>query len=244
MCPGEMLPRGEARVAGRPRLAPVTIRARVARLALIGCCALELAAGCGPAARRSGERSAGTSAHGEEIQLAYSRGTAALAAGRYGDAIPDLRAVLRARPADLVVRYNLGVTLLRLRSWQDAADVLAAADVTALRRRTLPRGAVVPAAADADYLHALGSALQELGERAKALGCFDAALALDGNHLKSRYARALVLEEQGNLQRAREAWLDYLQRDPAGAWSDAARRHLSAIEDQLRTSARQHRGKR
>jgi tetratricopeptide (TPR) repeat protein len=195
------------------------------------CLAGLLVVACGPAPRTRVESD-------QDVEQAYARGTAALQAGRYGEAVPDLRLALRARSADLDVRYNLGVTLLRVHSWKDAAQVLGAADAPRVPKRDLGAGVRAPAASDADYLHALGSCYEEQHALPQALACFDAALARDARHLKSRYARGLVLEEKGDLPRARQAWRDYIDRDPSGIWSDSARRHLAAIDEQLRTSLR------
>jgi len=169
----------------------------------------------------------------QEVERAYARGLSALEAGRYGDAVRDLRAVLGARPADLEVRYNLGVALLRLRSWKEAAEALSPEVAPSLATRTLAVGVRIPKAADADYLYALGTAYQEQRLLQPALACLEATLLRDAKHLKARYARAVVLEEQGDLERARAAWLDYLQNDESGTWSDSARRHVQAIEARL-----------
>ena len=166
-------------------------------------------------------------------EAAFQRGTAALEAGRYSDAIPDLYAVIHAEPGNLVARYNLGVALMRVRQPKESVAVLTAADKEDLPRQTLADRVSLPADVDADYLHALGSAYQELKDYDSALACFDAAIAVDAKHLKSRYARALTLETKGDLTQARAAWRDYIKRDPQSSWTDSARKHLADVQSRL-----------
>lgn len=168
-----------------------------------------------------------------KAEQAYERGSAALAAGRYNDAIPELYTVLDEQPTHTLARYNLGLALMRVRQYKDSVNVLAASHDPGVRRNKLKHGVRVPVGIDADYLHALGTAYQELREFDKALACFDGAIQDDAGHLKSRYARALTLEAQGDLDEARLAWLDYIKRDPDSAWTEGARKHLSAVERQI-----------
>ena len=164
---------------------------------------------------------------------AFQRGTAALEAGRYNDAIPDLYTVLEAQPGNLVARYNLGVALFRVRQWKEAVEVLTASRERDLAQRRLGAGVSVPTGVDADYLHALGSAYQERREFDAALACFEAAIAAEPKHLKSRYARAITLETRGDLTQARTAWRDYIHRDPKSTWGESARKHLAQVESRL-----------
>ncbi len=110
--------------------------------------------------------------------------------------------------------------------------------MTAAHEHEVPRdklrGVHVPRDVDADYLHALGMAYQELRDYDKSLACFDAAVDMDRAHLKSYYGRALTLEAQGDLGAARAAWMDYLKRDAESAWGEGARRHLAQIEERLK----------
>jgi len=166
-------------------------------------------------------------------EAAFQRGTAALEAGRYSDAIPDLYAVIHAEPGNLVARYNLGVALLRVRQWKEAVEVLTASGTEDIARQTLAERVSLPADVDADYLHALGTAYQEVKDYDSALACFDAAIAADSRHLKSRYARALTLETRGDLTQARTAWRDYIKRDPQSSWGESARKHLADVQSRL-----------
>ncbi len=173
-----------------------------------------------------------------EVQLAFERGSAALGAGRYSDAIPYLYDVLKERPAHTLARYNLGVALQRVRQWQESTQVLSAQETSEVEKRWLAADVEVPADADADYVHALGAAFQELRRFDAALACFDAAIAQEKGHLKSRYARALCLQLRGDLQAARVAWRDYLSRDSQGSWADSARKHLAEVESRLASQPR------
>ena len=173
-----------------------------------------------------------------EVQLAFQQGSAALGAGRYSEAIPHLYDVLEHEPRHTVARYNLGVALQRVRQWQESVDVLTAEDVDEVTKRRLAAEVRVPEAADADYLHALGAAYQEMRRYDQALACYDAAIAADAAHLKSRYARALCLQWSGDLQAARDAWRDYLARDPESSWTESARKHLAEVESRLSTHGR------
>jgi tetratricopeptide (TPR) repeat protein len=170
-------------------------------------------------------------------EVAFQRGTAALEAGRYSDAIPDLYAVIHAEPGNLVARYNLGVALTRVRQWKEAVEVLTAAGTEGIARQTLAERVSLPADVDADYLHALGTVYRELRDFDSALACFDAAVVVDPRHLKSRYSRALTLETRGDLTQARAAWRDYIKRDPKSSWGESARKHLADVQSRL-TGAR------
>ena len=172
-----------------------------------------------------------------KAQAAFERGSRALEAGRYSDAIPELYTVLDEHPSHLVARYNLGVALLRVKQYKEATEVMTAAHEPDVPRQKLPRGVRVPHEIDADYLHALGTAYQEQRDYDKSLACFETAVEMDGAHLKSRYARALTLEAQGDLVAARLAWMDYLKRDADSAWGEGARKHLALVERRLEEAA-------
>jgi tetratricopeptide (TPR) repeat protein len=172
-----------------------------------------------------------------KAQAAFERGSTALEAGRYSEAIPELYTVLDEHPSHLVARYNLGVALLRLKQYKETVDALTAAHESTVPRKKLPAGVRVPHDVDADYLHALGTAYQERREFHKSLACFEAAVAADAAHLKSHYARALTLEAQGELIAARMAWIEYLSRDADSAWGEGARHHLAEVERLLKAES-------
>jgi tetratricopeptide (TPR) repeat protein len=181
----------------------------------------------------SGSRTGDPGQLSPEAEQAYKRGSSALESGRYSDAIPELYAVLDEQPTHTLARYNLGVALLRVRQYKESVDVLAASHDPEVRRKKLSSGVRVPVGVDADYLHALGTVYQELREFDKALACFEGAIQDDPTHLKSRYALALTLEAQGELEAARLAWIDYIERDSDSAWTEGARKHLAAVKKRI-----------
>jgi tetratricopeptide (TPR) repeat protein len=172
----------------------------------------------------------------QEAELAYQRGTVALEAGRYSDAVPELRTVLRARPEDTVVRYNLGLALQRLRSFRESVQVFTGWGERDLDLRRIDRRIRVPYDADADYIYALGNSYQGLRELNYALKCFEDAIHLYPTNLNSRYARAMLLQQRGDLEEARLAWIDYIDRDPNSAWTESARRNLREVERELQSA--------
>ncbi len=173
-----------------------------------------------------------------DVQLDFERGAAALSGGRYSEAIPYLKKVVEVQPAHTLARYNLGVALQRVRDWQESVQIMTGEHAGGAERRELAAGVKIPVDADADYVHALGAAYQELRRFDQALACFDAAIALDRKHLKSRYARALALQLQGDLEAARAAWRDYIKRDPSSTWTESARKNLAEVESKLAAQAR------
>lgn len=174
----------------------------------------------------------------EETELTLHRGARALEDGRYSDAIPDLEAVLDARPGDTNSRYNLGVAFQRVKSYRESVEVLTAWGDRDVAVRKLGQKIKVPVDADGDYLYALGTSYQEMRLLDEAQQCFNVAVGEYPNHLPSRYGRAMVLQQRDKLPEAQSAWTDYLQRDPDSAWADGARRHLAAVEEKLAKASR------
>ena len=173
-----------------------------------------------------------------DVQLDLERGVAALGGGRYSEAVPYLKKVLEVQPAHTLARYNLGVALQRLRQWQESVQVMTGERPGGVQRHSLAAGVEIPVDADADYVHALGAAYQEMRRFDQALACFDGAIELDRGHLKSRYARALTLQWRGDLHAARAAWRDYIGRDPSSTWTESARKNLAEVESKLSAQAR------
>lgn len=169
----------------------------------------------------------------EETELTLQRGSRALSDGRYSDAIPDLQAVVEARPGDTDSRYNLGVALQRVQSFRESIEVLTAWGDRGVETRKLGMDIKVPVDTDGDYLYALGTSYQEMRLFDEAQRCLDVSVAEFPDHLPSRYGRAMVLQQRGHLREAQSAWRDYLQRDQRSAWADGARRHLATVEQKL-----------
>jgi tetratricopeptide (TPR) repeat protein len=173
----------------------------------------------------------------EETELSLQRGAQALEDGRYNDAIADLHDVVDARPNDTNSRYNLGVALQRVKSYRESIEVLTTWGDNGVEVRKIGQKIKVPVDADGDYLYALGTSYQEMRQLDEAQQCFNVSVGEFPNHLQSRYARAMVLQQRGKLREAQSAWTDYLQRDPYSAWADGARRHLATVDQKLTETA-------
>ncbi len=93
------------------------------------------------------------------------------------------------------------------------------------------------------YLHSdLGLALLEVARTSpaaaeEALDALDMALRLEPNLLEARYNRARALEMLGRWSEARQAWLEYVQRDPNSDWGNAARERLTFLDRYDRTTS-------
>lgn len=124
------------------------------------------------------------------------------------------RALERA-PHFLDARYNLGLVLIRLGEPDAALDHL---------RRV--RGARPD---DVDVLYAVAAAHVHRGANGEAIEPLEAALALDPDFLRARWAYALALERMGRVDDAARAWQEYLDRDATSALADQARDHLRRL---------------
>lgn len=87
--------------------------------------------------------------------------------------------------------------------------------------------------AAARHTHALRDHRDQ--QLAQALSDIDEALRIAPDAAEARFNRALILEDLGLRERARDAWQQYLAVDPASAWSNEAREHLRRL---TKTSAR------
>lgn len=87
--------------------------------------------------------------------------------------------------------------------------------------------------AAARHTHALRDDRDQ--QLAQALSDVDEALRLAPAAAEAHFNRALILEDLGLRERARQAWEQYLARDPGSAWSNEAREHLRRL---AKTSAR------
>lgn len=74
------------------------------------------------------------------------------------------------------------------------------------------------------------------GEPGKAFGtlgrCLESlnkALELDQNLLEPLFNKALCLERMSLKEQAKEAWRQYVQRDPSSKWTEEAQRHLDLL---------------
>jgi CHAT domain-containing protein len=81
--------------------------------------------------------------------------------------------------------------------------------------------------AAARHTHALRDHRDQ--QLAQALSDVDEALRLAPAAAEAHFNRALILEDLGLRDRAREAWEQYLARDSDSAWSNEAREHLRRL---------------
>jgi tetratricopeptide (TPR) repeat protein len=69
------------------------------------------------------------------------------------------------------------------------------------------------------------------GEMHEALAAARQATRLDPGLIEAYFNAALVLERIGTKREIRAAWIEYLQRDPSGGWSEEARDRLAHYEE-------------
>jgi CHAT domain-containing protein/tetratricopeptide (TPR) repeat protein len=77
----------------------------------------------------------------------------------------------------------------------------------------------------------------------QALESAERAIAEHDAPVEAWFNRALALERLHQVDAARKAWEDYLQRDAASGWADEARQHLAALPRQPRSSLEQDRAR-
>lgn len=70
-----------------------------------------------------------------------------------------------------------------------------------------------------------------LGDLAKSLEYLYRAIGLDDSLLAAYFNRALCLQRMNALTLARQAWEDYLKKDPDSEWSKEAERNLRLLRD-------------
>ena len=138
---------------------------------------------------------------------------------------------LRARP-DVKARHELGRFYLAGAEFDKAVENLG----EALNQRP----------GDAQIQSDLGAALLGAGQQAaqrndegKALALLaeslqhlDDALRSDPNLLEAMYNKALCLQYMKLTEQAKEAWQNYLARDPQSLWGEEARRNLRSLSEQ------------
>ena len=77
----------------------------------------------------------------------------------------------------------------------------------------------------------------------QALEAAERAIALPEPPVEAYFNRALALERLHQLDAARKAWEDYLQRDSSSGWADEARQHLAALPRERRSSVEEDRAR-
>ena len=147
----------------------------------------------------------------------YNRGVDLLAREQLGEAERQFRMAMETAPELLAARYNLALVLVKRGRNSDALPLLE--DLTARRPQ------------DPDFLFARGHALFLMTRFDEAAAQFRLALAVRGDHQRAAFSLARSLQEAGQVDQARAAWLRYLELDDASSWATAARRHLRKLND-------------
>jgi CHAT domain-containing protein/tetratricopeptide (TPR) repeat protein len=124
----------------------------------------------------------------------------------------------------------LGVTYLV------SGDVLAAVKALESATQQDPSSARLQSDLAAAYL-VRASRRDEPADFSKALEAAEKAIALASPPDEAWFNRALALERLHLVDAAKQAWQDYLQRDPTSGWAEEARRHLEQLPAPPRSSA-------
>lgn len=138
-----------------------------------------------------------------ELQNLWDDATAALAAGRNGEAAAALQRLLRAVPGHAQAWNNLGVALRRLRRW-DAAEAAFA------------RGLALPGGDTESAWSNLGNALRDGGRFARAEAAFRQARA-KGDSPGTRYNYSLLLRDMNRVAEAVEMLGPIVEAEPENA---------------------------
>ena len=97
-----------------------------------------------------------------------------------------------------------------------------------------PNNARYHADLGAAYLERAGANSDKpgVGDLARSLEESDRAIGLDGSLLEGRFNKALCLQRMNAATSAREAWDQYLEKDPNSEWSKEARKNLELLRSQ------------
>lgn len=151
----------------------------------------------------------------ERARARFLDGVGHFEAGRFEPALGCFEAALALAPGRASVLSNLGVTLVRLGRWREAADVL--------------RRATGADPSDGGAWAAQGLASEATGDWARAIECLERALALGAGDAAQLRALGRCRQRTGALPGALEAFGRALAADPddAEAWSE----HGSALRE-------------
>jgi DNA-binding transcriptional MerR regulator len=72
----------------------------------------------------------------------------------------------------------------------------------------------------------LGYVMLERGKAAESIPLFLGAIAADPGFSDAYFNLAMAYEQTGESERARPYWSDYIRLEPAGTWTEIAKRHL------------------
>ena len=145
----------------------------------------------GPAAREMEQALDGlASAESSELQVSADQvyGNGCFAVGRYDDAARVFASILSREPEDTVARFNLGLSLLRLKKPAQAVEELS---------RVLERHPDMP---EAHYQR--GNAHDDMGDCETALRDYATAIALLPDYLQAHFNRGVVLAQVGRHKEA------------------------------------------
>ena len=149
----------------------------------------------------------------------YNEGLDLAAGGDYAAAVERFRSAIDRDPDFADASFNLAVTYRKLGLHERAATVL--------------ENLVTRHPGNPDYLFALGHARFSSGDLGAAERSFLDALDLEPGHLKALFALATVLEREGELEKARDRFVEYLIRDPEGEWAAEARSRVEMLNRTL-----------
>ena len=167
----------------------------------------------------------------------YERAAALSAQGRFSEALPLYRQVVKLEPAYAEALVNLGVALEETGAREEAVGVYrralevrpndtAALGDLCLALARLGRAAEAVAHCEAAVRldpgaskrhHDLGVALVSLGRLDAAISAFDRAIGLDGSRAEPLVSLGLALARQGKAEQALSAFSRALEKDPGSA---------------------------
>lgn len=136
--------------------------------------------------------------------------------GHLENAVYAYRRALTAEPRRAEIRFNLGNVLYALERPDEAA------------RRFREAIEIEP-----DYVEAwnnLGNALSSLSLFADAITAYLRALALAPDYADAHFNLAETFAALGDVERARQHWLHYLEHDPNSSWANEVKERLSRLE--------------
>jgi len=144
----------------------------------------------------------------------FDEGARRLDGGEPAQAIEAFRMALMETPDDPELHFHLADALYRTGNLPGALE-----------------RCHVAVELDHEFIEAwtqLGCLRHESGDLPGALDAFDIALTIHQTYADPLFHKATVLSETGQADEARALWRQYLELQPAGPWSDAARERLEA----------------
>ena len=141
---------------------------------------------------------------------------------KHEDALRHFVAAGRIQPEYPNLSRNLGLTLFKLKRWQESAQVL---------------NRVFEQTRDIDIYYYIGRSLMELGDRQKAANIFKTIVDNRPNHADARYDLARLLDQAGQHDRARGHYMAFVRsaesRPDLAAQVRFAKQRLEALREVL-----------